>query len=214
MKLYMPYRGTVYFSSPYGVRILNGAEEWHAGIDLIGREDKTILAPCSGKIGVSAMFDPATDTTRTWEWGNYIRIDTDDGYFVYLCHLRERFAAAGQRVTAGDAIGTEGNTGYSFGSHCHLEVRVGLNAVNPCPFLGIENTADRMLAGQNCPPQDSAENDNQPHMWAEEAVRWAIEKGILIGSDEKRPVYRLGDPVTREEALVFLYRCMKEGRKE
>lgn len=211
MKLQLPYRTAVYFSSPYGVRVLNGVQEWHAGIDLVGQEDKTILAPCSGVIGVSAIFDPETDRTRTWEWGNYIRIDTDDGYWVYLCHLHERYVSAGQRVNAGDEIGVEGSTGRSFGSHCHLEVRVGYNAVNPCPFLAIENTAGAVFMGQGRTDKQQKNNGNTPHAWAEDAVRWAAENRILLGSDTETTSYRLGDFVTREEALVFLYRCMKKG---
>lgn len=43
----------------------------------------------------------------------------------------------------GDVIGIEGNTGYSFGSHCHLEVRTSGNkvtsTVNTPAFTDIPN---------------------------------------------------------------------------
>ena len=39
----------------------------------------------------------------------------------------------------GDHVGVEGNTGYSFGSHCHFEVRDKSGAMDPTPILGIKN---------------------------------------------------------------------------
>lgn len=86
----LPYKsGTVTFTSRFGLRTLNGKLDNHKGIDLVGT-DKTLVAPCDGVVAVSTMLDRATDATRTWEWGNYIRIDTPDGLNVYMCHMSER----------------------------------------------------------------------------------------------------------------------------
>lgn len=139
MKLIIPYEsGTVRVTSPYGTRTLNGVQQMHKGIDLVGT-DKTIVAPCDGIVGSSAMVDRATDRGRTWEWGNYIRIDTTDGYSVFLCHLSKRLVTAGQRVKAGDVIGKEGSTGYSTGSHLHLEVRYAGKSTDPTAYMSIAN---------------------------------------------------------------------------
>lgn len=59
----------------------------------------------------------------TWQWGNYITLRTEEGEQIIYAHLSKRLVFAGDRVKAGEVIGIEGNTGYSFGSHCHLEVR-------------------------------------------------------------------------------------------
>lgn len=137
----LPYEnGKVELTSRFGWRTLNGAANNHKGIDLVGRTTKTVVAPCDGVIGVSTMLNKATDRTLTWQWGNYVRIDTPDGLRIYLCHLAERKVRAGDRVKAGDVIGIEGNTGYSFGSHLHFEVRKNGVSVNPCTYLGIPNT--------------------------------------------------------------------------
>ena len=65
----------------------------------------------------------------------------DDGRVIYYCHMSERKTAQGQRVETGDIIGMEGNTGYSFGSHCHFEVRdQGGTSVDPAEYLGIRET--------------------------------------------------------------------------
>lgn len=138
-RMILPYaKGSVELTSHYGWRTLNGEPDNHKGIDLVGT-DKTLVAPCDGTIGVSTMLDKRWDKTLTWQWGNYIRIDTDDGLKIYMCHMAERKVKAGQKVKAGDIVGIEGNTGYSMGSHCHFEVRKNNVAVDPTPYLGIPN---------------------------------------------------------------------------
>ena len=180
--LKLPYNGSVRLTSPYGYRVLNGVNEWHGGIDLVGETEKIIRAPCDAVVGVSTILYKETDKTNTWEWGNYVRLDCKDGRAIYLCHMAQRFVSAGMEVKTGDALGIEGNTGYSFGSHCHFEIRVSGTQVDPTSYL------------------------NTPHDWSEKAVRWAIVNKILRGDSLEKPNYRLNDPVTREEMIVFLHR--------
>lgn len=132
----LPFEGTIYISSAYGNRTLNGVPNWHSGLDLVGQDCKTIYAPCDGTIGASTIITDKSN--KTWEWGNYIRIDSQ-GYQIYMCHMSERYVKVGDKVKCGQPIGKEGNTGYSFGSHCHFEIRQNGTAINPCPILGIQN---------------------------------------------------------------------------
>lgn len=138
-ELYLPYNGKVKLESKYGYRTLNGVYGWHAGVDLVGIDSKTILAPCDGKIVSSLIITDKNN--KTWEWGNYVRLDRADGLKIFMCHMSKRLVTAGQTVKRGDPIGIEGNTGYSFGSHCHFEVRKGSSSVDPTPYLGIKNEA-------------------------------------------------------------------------
>lgn len=133
----MIYNGKFKVTSPFGSRNLNGKIDNHKGIDVVGLTDKHICAVAGGTVGASMII---TDKNNlTWEWGNYVRIDGDDGRKYYYCHMSKRLVSAGQRIKAGDVIGIEGNTGYSFGSHCHFEVRQNNVSINPAPFLGIDN---------------------------------------------------------------------------
>ena len=136
----IPYKdGACWVSSPYGQRTLNGVTGMHNGIDLVGLDgDRVLVAPCAGVVRSSTMI-PKSSGNLTWEWGNYIRIDTADGYNIFMCHMAERRVTVGQKVNAGDVVGIQGNTGYSFGEHCHFEMRKNGATVNPAPFLGIEN---------------------------------------------------------------------------
>lgn len=146
----IPYKsGPVRVTSPYGYRTLSGVRSLHKGVDLVGT-DKTIVAPCAGRIGFAGYVDDAASGGRTHEWGNYIRIDTDDGYAVYLCHLAAVLVRAGQTVRRGEKIAVEGNTGYVLprptsaadresGRHLHFEIRKNGTAVDPTNLIGIQN---------------------------------------------------------------------------
>lgn len=202
-ELSLPYSGNVKLTSPYGWRLLNGAYSKHYGIDLVGQDSKYLLAPCDGTVGVSTMFDRATDATDTWQWGNYVRIDRADGMRIYLCHMAQRLVSAGQTVKRGERIGIEGSTGYSFGSHCHFEVRLNNVAVDPTPYLGISNAEG--LYSNASEKAGTAGDGNTPHEWAKNEVDWCVQKGILKGDGTG---YRLNDPITREEMCVMLFRAI------
>lgn len=133
----LPYEsGNVSVTSPFGSRVFGGVTEFHGGIDLVGLGDKTVIAVAAGKIGASQIVT----TGATAEWGNYVRIDTDDGRKLFYCHLAQRLAFTGQRVNVGDHIGIEGSTGKSTGPHLHFEVRSAANEkLNAAEYLGIDN---------------------------------------------------------------------------
>ena len=135
----MIYSGKFKVTSPFGRRTLNGKPDDHKGIDVVGITDKHVCAVAGGQVVTSKIVTDKSN--RTWEWGNFVCILGDDGRMYYYCHLSKRLVSVGRRVEAGQHIGIEGNTGYSFGSHCHFEVRENGVSIDPAPFLGIPNKA-------------------------------------------------------------------------
>lgn len=133
----MIYSGRFKLTSPFGWRTLNGVRENHLGIDVVGLGDKHVCAVAPGVVGASTIITDKNN--RTWEWGNYVRVDGYDGRKYYYCHLSQRLVRVGQTVKAGDHLGIEGNTGKSYGSHCHFEVRENGVSINPAPFVGVQN---------------------------------------------------------------------------
>lgn len=134
--------GTFEVTSPFGMRTLKGVKEDHKGVDLVGKDDITVYAPCDGTIGSSTRVLVGT----TAEWGNYIRLDSaDNKYSIFMCHLASRAVAKGQKVKKGDKLGIMGSTGKSTGPHVHFEVRLKgtSTVVNPCDFIGIPNAAGK-----------------------------------------------------------------------
>ena len=139
----LPYKGDVRVSSPFGWRTMNGERVYHKGIDLVGTE-KTVRAVVGGVVGQSIIItDPKN---RTSEWGNYVRVDGEDGRLYYYCHLSKRLVDRGAKVSVGDAIGIEGSTGKSTGSHLHFEVRENGTPIDPTKILGIKNAVGTVQA--------------------------------------------------------------------
>ena len=139
----LPYKGDVRVSSPFGWRTMNGERVHHKGIDLVGTE-KTVRAVVGGVVGQSILItDPKN---RTSEWGNYVRVDGEDGRLYYYCHLSKRLVDRGAKVSVGDAIGIEGSTGKSTGSHLHFEVRENGKSIDPTTIIGIRNAVGTVQA--------------------------------------------------------------------
>lgn len=124
-------------TSAFGYRRLGTEMENHRGYDLVGIGSSDVVAAVGGKVAVSRII---TDKSNlTWQWGNYVCIQTEDGQYHYYCHLASRAVQKGETVKAGQKIGVMGNTGYSFGAHLHFECRKQNKAFCPEEVLGIPN---------------------------------------------------------------------------
>ena len=113
-------------SSEYGGRDLNGAYDFHLGIDIPGTLGDEIWASDGGEV-VWASYTPS--------YGNSIRIQHDDGYVTLYAHLDELLVEVGDMVYQGQLIGKMGQTGAAYGVHLHFEVRIGSSTVNPNKYL-------------------------------------------------------------------------------
>ena len=131
------FKGKFKMTSNYGYRTMNGKQEWHPGYDLVAIDDWNIYAPCDGVIASSGRVYTGT----TAEWGNYIKLNTADGYSIFMCHLASRCVVKGQKVKKGDKLGVMGSTGKSTGPHVHYEIRVTATnkAIDPSKYSGIPN---------------------------------------------------------------------------
>lgn len=99
----------------------------HAGLDL--------AVPTGTDIYASA---PGTVTFAGWNsggYGNLVIISHGNGVQTYYAHNSKLVCSVGQTVSAGDLIAKAGNTGRSYGSHCHFEIRVNGKAYNPELYL-------------------------------------------------------------------------------
>ena len=120
-------------------KITQGYGSTHGGMDIVGLSSKNIISPVDGIVKSSTII--TNKNNLTWEWGNYVRVDDSAGNRYYFCHMDSRAVSAGQRVEVGTKLGVMGNTGLSYGAHCHFETRTKGNIrTNPASFLGIPNT--------------------------------------------------------------------------
>lgn len=122
-------------------KITQGYGSTHGGLDIVGLSSKNIISPVAGIVKSSTMV-PKSSGDITWEWGNYVRVDDTAGNQYYFCHMDSRAVSVGQRVQVGTKLGVMGNTGLSYGAHCHFETRTKSGTrTNPAAFLQIPNKA-------------------------------------------------------------------------
>lgn len=103
----------------------------HAGLDIDGSTDDPVLAAYPGTVEVAGWAPPGYGG-----YGIVIVVDHGMGLKTLYGHLAGVQVQPGQRVDAGQLIGTIGNTGRSTGSHLHFEVNVGGGGgVDPAAWL-------------------------------------------------------------------------------
>lgn len=101
----------------------------HGGIDIQGEVGDPIVAFAGGVVQVAPGNADA---------GNTVRIQHDDGSMTKYFHLDEFTVRNGQRVEAGDQIGTMGRTGNTpthGDTHLHFELIRDGRRVDPLPVL-------------------------------------------------------------------------------
>lgn len=99
----------------------------HGGIDIANAMHTPIYAATDGEV-ISA--GPASG------FGQWVRIEADDGTVTVYGHIDVIEVEKGDHVTAGDEIAKMGSRGFSTGSHLHFEVwKNGTDRTDPLPWL-------------------------------------------------------------------------------
>lgn len=101
----------------------------HEGTDIFGQMGGAVFAVTDGVIEW---------TRRGSSAGLWLSLQSDDGDRYWYMHLSGFVASAGQRVSAGEHIANNGNTGNARGSspHIHFEYHPGGGRpVNPYPLV-------------------------------------------------------------------------------
>lgn len=198
----------------------------HNGMDIVGLSSKKLIAMVDGTVHQSQIVTDKSN--RTWEWGNYVTIKADTGELIVYAHLSKRLVSKGDRVKKGDVIGIEGNTGYSFGSHCHLEVRNANNrvtkTVNTPLYTDIPNVVQKVTIDEEEIDMTKAEVEklidekiaaskervyhtwNELPSWAVKPLRALYDKGYFKGSSASD----LNISQTKLEVLVIMARVLED----
>lgn len=107
----------------------------HKGMDIAAPESTEIYAAQEGTV-VAAGWNSGG-------YGNVVMIEHANGYATVYAHMISTYAVEGQYVSKGQLIGFVGNTGNSFGNHCHFEVRYQGVCLDPASFLNTVNMQKR-----------------------------------------------------------------------
>ena len=102
----------------------------HYGMDIPASRGTQIVASRSGTVMTANGSDD-----WGYSWGYYVSIYHDSTYSTLYAHMSSVAVSEGQWVNKGDVIGYVGDTGYSFGDHCHFEVYQNGTRVDPSQFV-------------------------------------------------------------------------------
>jgi murein DD-endopeptidase MepM/ murein hydrolase activator NlpD len=107
----------------------------HNGIDINLNTGDTVLAAFDGRVRIAAYFSG---------YGYTVVIRHYNGLETLYGHFSKILVDTNQLVMAGEPIGLGGNTGRSYGSHLHFEVRYLGIAFNPELIINFDE--NRLLS--------------------------------------------------------------------
>lgn len=115
-------------SSYYGYRTSPGGigSTFHEGVDIAGDYGTPISVTAAGTV---------TQAGWVGGYGYLVEVKHADGIVTRYGHNSAVLVYEGQHVDQGSMIALMGSTGNSTGPHCHYEVRIHGEAVDPMYFL-------------------------------------------------------------------------------
>ena len=115
-------------TSDFGWRThpITGTQRFHSGVDIGGDYGDPIYAAQAGTVEYAGWISG---------YGNAVIINHGGGISTLYGHCQALDVSTGQSVAQGELIAECGSTGNSTGPHCHFEVRVNGEPVNPLAYL-------------------------------------------------------------------------------
>lgn len=130
--LMWPVPGCYSVSSEYGARthpITGEVSKMHYGMDIDGfGHDGGDIVACDNGVVTTVGYNSG--------YGNYIVVDHGNGMQTLYAHMSGTAVSEGMIVGQGETIGYLGQTGMATGTHCHVEVFVDGENVDPSYYLG------------------------------------------------------------------------------
>lgn len=125
-----PVKGQV--SSSYGFRASPGGigSTYHEGLDIAADYGAPVSATASGTVTRAGWVDG---------YGYLVEVKHDGDITTRYGHNSAILVTEGQQVEQGTILALVGSTGNSTGPHCHYEVRIHGDAVDPTYFLPGNN---------------------------------------------------------------------------
>lgn len=109
-----------------------GKRRWryHYGTDIDLHTGDTVRSAFNGRVRIS---------TYSKSYGHVVVIRHNNGLETLYAHLSKRLVKVDSILTSGTVLGLGGNTGHSYGSHLHFEVRYFDEALDPCDLISFES---------------------------------------------------------------------------
>lgn len=179
IQLLHPLPGSV-ITSNFGPRRppASGASSQHMALDFAypGGRTEDVICAADGEV---VLARPGSG------YGNYVMVKHSDASGKHLittlyAHLDSIYVQVGQKVSGGQKLGKEGNTGIGSGPHLHFEVRLPNNTrVDPTPYL----RGDAPIVAANLVTKD---NQPDPAGGTSDVSYGAGTRGITASEVEAR----------------------------
>jgi murein DD-endopeptidase MepM/ murein hydrolase activator NlpD len=111
----------------YRVHPIYKRMKFHAGIDFTAPKGTPIYATGAGRV--------VEVERKSTGYGLHVTIDHGYGYRTLYAHMSHIDVKVGEQVTRGQQIGLVGNSGTSTAPHCHYEVHLHGEKVNPIQYV-------------------------------------------------------------------------------
>jgi murein DD-endopeptidase MepM/ murein hydrolase activator NlpD len=117
-----------HLNSEYGYREhpINGAYQFHGGVDIGGQSGDPIGAFAAGTVEYIGEDN---------SYGLYLQIDHGNGVKSFYAHCKTLCVSQGQTVAAGEKVAEVGSTGSATGPHLHFELKYQKLHLNPAYYL-------------------------------------------------------------------------------
>ncbi len=124
-------------ASGFGMRIdpVYGTPKMHKGLDFTAPQGTPIYATGDGVVTTAGVSDGG--------YGNHVVINHGYGYETLYGHMVRIKVRNRQKVKRGEVIGWVGSTGKSTGPHCHYEVHINRQEVDPVYFFYNDLNAEQ-----------------------------------------------------------------------
>jgi murein DD-endopeptidase MepM/ murein hydrolase activator NlpD len=119
-----PFNGNT--TSSFGFR----KYRYHFGVDINLETGDTVRCAFDGKVRIAQ---------KSKTYGYVVVIRHNNGLETYYAHLSKMTVKPGDDIEAGMTLGLGGNTGHSYGSHLHFEVRFRGVAIDPNYLIDFKN---------------------------------------------------------------------------
>ncbi|WP_421920710.1 peptidoglycan DD-metalloendopeptidase family protein [Marinifilum sp.] len=128
----VPTGNKIYMTSGYGERYhpIKKKKIFHRGIDIAAPKGTRILSIADGVVRkVNLNYEQGKG------YGRFVIVDYADGLSALYSQMNSYSVKEGQKVKAGDVLGTIGSSGISTGPHLHLEIKKDGKNVNPEDYI-------------------------------------------------------------------------------
>ncbi|MBI3509370.1 MAG: peptidoglycan DD-metalloendopeptidase family protein [Bacteroidetes bacterium] len=103
---------------------------YHLGVDLDLEIGDSVKCAFDGKVRIAQ---------KSKTYGYVVVVRHANGLETYYAHLSKLLVHPNQELEAGDVLGLGGNTGHSFGSHLHFEIRFRGQPIDPNYLIDFKN---------------------------------------------------------------------------